>query len=356
MISYGIGPSTDEIEIIIFGPGFGEAIAVHLGEDQWLLVDSCINPKSKLPASSEYLDQIGVGIENVKVIVASHWHDDHVRGISKLASKYPSADFLISGVFNENEARAFLAAYGGSVADGLARGAKELFSVIDGRETVYPVLQRSIVIETLTNGRSIRATALSPSPVAFAQSLAHFAQYLPTKARNEPITHAPELKPNLEAVAIHIDLGDEAILLGSDLEDDGKLGWSAVVSDGWCQNRRKATLYKVAHHGSNTGDHQKIWIDLLKAKPIACLSPFNNGRHRLPTENDKNRIRARVDQAYITSGATRRPDMDNAQLKRLGDICKNLSRVNSGFGSVRLRKKYGQELWRVENFGKAQHL
>jgi len=49
MIDYGVAPAADEIEVTLFGPGYGEAIAVHLGEGAWLLVDSCIDPESKAP-------------------------------------------------------------------------------------------------------------------------------------------------------------------------------------------------------------------------------------------------------------------------------------------------------------------
>lgn len=81
MSDYGKPPAADEVEVTLFGPGFGEAIAVHLGEGSWMLVDSCIDPDSKGPASLTYLDRLNVNPANVKAIIASHWHDDHVRGI-----------------------------------------------------------------------------------------------------------------------------------------------------------------------------------------------------------------------------------------------------------------------------------
>lgn len=109
MIDYGTPPAQNEIEVTLFGPGYGEAIAVHLGEGAWMMVDSCIDPDSKGPASGTYLEQIGVDASQVRAIVASHWHDDHVRGISKLAAKYPVADFVLSTVLNSKEAGAFVA-------------------------------------------------------------------------------------------------------------------------------------------------------------------------------------------------------------------------------------------------------
>lgn len=354
MIDFGAPPAAEEIEVSLFGPGYGEAIAVHIGEGAWLLVDSCIDPDSKTAASGTYLDQIGVDASQVRAIVASHWHDDHVRGISQLAAKYRNAEFFLSSVFNNGEAAAFLAAYSGASSSGLARGAKELFSVIQAREAVSPALHKSIVFEATLNDRPVMVTALSPLPAAFAQSLAHMAQYLPRKA--QPINHVPELRPNREAVVLHIDVGDDAVLLGADLEEHKTCGWSAVVADKWSGARRAATAYKVAHHGSYTGDCPKVWATLLKSDPVACLTPFALGNLRLPTEADKGRLKEDTPHAYISSSASRHPDMDSRQLKRLGDVCKKLARVDAGFGAVRLRKQIGSPLWNIDLFGRAQAL
>ncbi len=354
MIEYGAPPAADEIEVTLFGPGYGEAIAVHLGEGAWLLVDSCIDPDSKAPASGTYLEQIGIGTGQVRAIIASHWHDDHVRGISQLAAKHPKADFVISAVFNDKEAGAFLAAYSGASSSGLATGAKELFGVIRGRETVFPALHRTNVFEAILNARQVRVTALSPVPAAFAQSIPRLAQYAARK--DQAINHAPELQPNLEAIALHIDVGDDAILLGADLEDHEKYGWSAVVADQWSGARRPATAYKVAHHGSYTGDCPQVWAILLKSDTVACLTPFTLGSLRLPTDADKGRLKKNAPRAYISSEASRRPEMDSRQLKRLGDMCKKLSRVDAGFGAVRLRRKISALSWDVELFGAARAL
>lgn len=353
MINYGTGPASDEIEISVFGPGFGEAIAVHVGDGAWLLVDSCLEPESKLPASHHYFQQIGVSASQVKAIVASHWHDDHVRGIAQLADFYPEADFLISSALNDKEATAFLVAHSNSVARGLTRGTNELFDVLKKREFVIPVQQRSSILELAAGGRNVRVTALSPVPAAFAQSIKHFAQYLPNENGGSPVNQAPELKPNLEAVAIHIDFDGDAALLGSDLEEDHLYGWSAIVSDAWCTARRRGSAYKVAHHGSQTGEHAEIWGSLLEQFPSISMTPFNLGNVKLPTDDDKARIRSKSEEAFISSGASKRPQMDAAIVKRLGDICNKLTRVNAGFGAIRLRKKIGEKSWAAELFGDA---
>lgn len=358
MINYGSGPGPEEIEVALFGPGFGEAIAVHLGERQWLLVDSCLDPETGDPASATYLQRIGVNAGDVRAIVASHWHDDHVRGLSRLVTAFPRAELQISSTFSDEEAVAFVAAYGSNAAPKLTRGTQELFQALQQRDIVYYVHQRSNVLEAELGetGRTVRVAAMAPVPAAFAVSLARLASYLPVAGANQPIGHAPELRPNLEAVVIHIDWGGDAVLLGADLEEHAAYGWTAVIADAWCSQRKHASAYKVAHHGSSSGDVAQIWKSLLSESPVACLTPFNFGRHRLPTEADRRRIRGVTPHAFITSGATTRPDMESEKLKRLGDICTGLSRVNAGFGMLRLRKRIGDGNWKVELFGSAKHL
>ncbi len=39
-------PGQDIIEVSIFGPGKGEPILVHLGRNEWIIVDSCINART----------------------------------------------------------------------------------------------------------------------------------------------------------------------------------------------------------------------------------------------------------------------------------------------------------------------
>lgn len=353
MIDYGIPPEPDEIEVTIFGPGYGEAIAIHLEDDSWVLIDSCIDPNTGRPAQFSYLNFLGITTSKIRTIVASHWHDDHVRGIAALATVYSSAEFVVSSVFDKREARAFLAAYSGRSASELTKGTRELYDVIKNRK-VFFVNNRSIVFEYDVPDRHVIATALSPVQQAMAQSIANFAKYIPSD--DKPINNAPELTPNFESVAIHIDFGSEAILFGSDLEEDMNLGWSAILSDKWSSNRRTSNVYKVAHHGSDTGDTPGIWTNLLSQNPIALMTPFVKGRNRLPKPSDTSRILAYTPNAFISSSSTKKPKLPSAQLKRLNDICIGLGAKHPKFGAVRIRKKITEPNWRIEQFGAATKL
>ena len=352
---YGQAPASDEVEIALFGPGIGEAIAVHMGHDHWMLIDSCMHPSSKLPATLHYLQQIGITEEKVKLIVASHWHDDHIQGLTVLAQAFPNAIFWQSGVFNDRESMAFLRAYSKKSASSQTGGTKELFNVMLSRKkTVQFAHKMTTLFRADVQGRVIQVYSFSPTAQAQAKAKARMATFIPTSL-DETIGHAPaELSPNLEAVVLHVNLGDDAILLGSDLEDAGGLGWSEIVDDALCCGLGKASAFKVAHHGSITGHHDDIWNILLKPKPAVCLTPYN--RSKLPTESDRIRIKGLASSSSISSGGTRRAEIPREQQKRMDTMCNNLVRDTSDFGAVRLRKKLGAKSWNVELFGAAQAL
>lgn len=90
-------PENDELEITLFGSGYGESVVVHIGDGKWIIVDSSINRDTRKPAALEYLEGIDVDVSSqVKGVVVTHWHDDHIRGISEIAKKCSSAKFCIS--------------------------------------------------------------------------------------------------------------------------------------------------------------------------------------------------------------------------------------------------------------------
>src|SRR5882762_2297358 len=100
-------PSDSEIEFSVFGPGYGECIAIHLGHNKWMVVDSCVRPSAKVPAVLEYFDAIGVDPEkSIELIVATHWHDDHVRGISSILEVATGATFCAASIFAGEEFKA----------------------------------------------------------------------------------------------------------------------------------------------------------------------------------------------------------------------------------------------------------
>ena len=84
MTEKGTPPEKSEFEITFLGPGYGESIVLHVGSGIWVVVDSCIDSDGTSSALN-YLESIGLNpSRDVALIVATHWHDDHIRGMSQL--------------------------------------------------------------------------------------------------------------------------------------------------------------------------------------------------------------------------------------------------------------------------------
>ena len=97
-------PAVDEFEISIFGPGIGECILMHLGNGEWFVIDSCRLPGSKSSAALEYLDALGIEPASaIKRILAPHWHDDHVKGMSEIVRRCPNALFAMSAALESDQ-------------------------------------------------------------------------------------------------------------------------------------------------------------------------------------------------------------------------------------------------------------
>lgn len=350
-------PALDELEVSLFGPGFGEAVVVHLGGGQWMLVDSCwLDKRQLVPVSSSYLDQIGVHPNQVRHIVASHWHDDHVGGISVLVDKYTNAEFSFPSYLAVDEGKQFLLAFSGSV-EPTGRGTRELYrairSIVKMKRVLLPLHLRTILAEADLPLGKMRAVALSPSGAAWATSMAAVQSkvHAGLLARN-----VAEPKTNISSVVIHIDFGSDAVLLGSDLEHHGALGWTATLADPWAATRPKASFYKVAHHGSRTACSPQIWNNLLRPAPVAALTPFINGKVRLPGTLDVLRIKS-----YDGSLSTTSPNGKNLQIRTeaerlLTSFLKNATGRSEKMGHLRYRKKAGAATWTCSMDGAAQKL
>ena len=84
-------PGPNDFERTLLGPGYGECAIIHYGHGEWIIVDSCVDEAGH-PAALNYLRQIGVDAgRSVRMIVVTHWHDDHIRGIVQVVRNCPRA-------------------------------------------------------------------------------------------------------------------------------------------------------------------------------------------------------------------------------------------------------------------------
>lgn len=366
-------PAYNEIEISLFGPGYGESILVHIGDNNWILVDSCINPINKKPAALQYLQQISVNpSEAIKLIVASHWHDDHIRGLSEIFQQCTSAEFVISDALCSKEFLTLVNAFGrrSIMESSETFGVKEFYQIIEILKERKKTESKNNLLKYASSDKIIwKSSVLSPAPMYNCEvySLSPSDESKTKSLRNigNLIPEAGQLKrrilaipPNDAAVVLWIKIGSINLLLGSDLEktDNPNTGWSIIV-DSKIRPQEKAVFFKIPHHGSQNADLESVWDEMLVSNPFAGLTPFVRGSVNLPKQTDVTRICSKTNNAYATAlpKQKRQRYKDNIVDKTIRETVKNIKAAIPSTGQIRLRNKDIDSLttWEIDLLGDA---
>jgi beta-lactamase superfamily II metal-dependent hydrolase len=350
-------PKPSELEVTLLGPSVGECIVIHY-EDMWFVIDSCVDRESRQPAALLYLESIGVDPSKIKFVACSHWHDDHIRGLSEILAAAPNAKFCMSNALASNEFVSLLNAYsdGSSNEPPFTSGVAELtqcIKILKNRNSPPKLAGQDQRLYMSEDGKA-EFWSLSPSSENTAKSLIRLASLMPPLWTNK--FTLPAKGPNHLAVAMHFRAGEHSVLLGSDLEEHGNplTGWSAVLSSAE-KPPHKAGLYKVAHHGSATAEHNGIWTDLLTPTPLAILTPFT--RSGLPRNEDIDRIKNHANRVFITAHGAK------PAVRRTGALAKmikskNMSVVNLNPGTLQCRIDWAtpNAEWQIVTSGHARQL
>ena len=284
-------------------------MVVHLGDGDWIVVDSCVNRSSREPVALEYLKSLGVDItERVKLVVATHWHDDHIRGISKVLRAAASAKFVDSGAYDSRELAKLVAL--GSKTGGNASVMEEYSSIYqvlkerrlrgERHDAVGPLhaIANRPLLKLSGTGRVLNAQviALSPSDGTINRAKAELAHAIKqVRNRRGPVRQGP----NQLSVALWLNVGAIQAILGADLEHVVGVteGWTSIVASTE-RPQDRAGIFKVAHHGSKNADCPGCWETLLSTEPLAVVTPY--APSRLPGRNDLERLCKRTPQLFLT--------------------------------------------------------
>jgi len=346
-------PSSNEIEISIFGNSFGESILIHLGNNEWIIVDSFKDYLNKRAIALNYLDKIGVDYGAVKAAVATHWHDDHICGLSEIMIKCKNAAFICSAAINSKEFNEFIFS-DSDLIEGRP-GNYELRQILEELSKRKGNAMYALENRKLIDNKLYKIYSLSPSDYAMLLAQKEIAVLLPKK--NQPRKGIPHVHPNHTGIVLLIVVNGQGILLGGDLEENGdsRTGWSKIIDS--VRPVVKSNNFKIPHHGSITAHHEGIWISLLEKEPISFLTSFILGSCALPKKADMKRILSHTNNAWITTS----PD-EKKQVKRdpmaertIKERVKAI-RAMSDNGHIRLRCPLGTKEWKPELFGPALSL
>lgn len=349
-------PKFDEVEVSIFGPGKGESVAVHLGDNEWIIVDSCVDQESKRIPVLDYLRSLGVDpAQSVKLVVGTHAHDDHIAGLAEVLKACVGAKFICSAALTSEEFFCMLEADADIEAQLRTSVRQEYRNIFDQIASRRPGKHIKRAIEELVlftrpdSGRapSAEVTALSPSDHAITRATQLLAAGCAKKDQRRRLA---AVNPNELAVALWVKVGQSELILGADLlVGPAGCGWQAVLNT--FDLERRPSLLKVPHHGAKNADHPEVWEKLLAPDVTSVLAPFRQGNVTLPKSSDVVRLKQRSSSVY--SSANPKPPPAGKVVKNaraaLGVLATNI-RTPGVSGQVRARKSANADGWTVETF------
>lgn len=318
-----------------------------------MIIDSCVDEQGR-PAALTYLESLGVNCATeVGTVLATHWHDDHVRGLAAVLEACETARFCLPVALRTKEFLKLTQAIP-SGSEATTSGVREFGRVFDivrdrrqaGSLGVGPryVSENQIVDE----GSQFEVRALSPSSAAVERSLAAIAALLPEPRR----PHLRVVSPSQNECSIALWVRSEAgvALLGADVErqDTDDRGWGAIVAlDPAAKGR--AQLVKVPHHGSESGHNDRMWADLLCDAPDAVLAPWRLMGNSLPTDSDVERLSRLAPAAVLAGQAGQKPKrFDRAVERTLKEVAIWRQTALGRLGHARARCSPAGEGWTVE--------
>lgn len=354
-----------EVTLIGTGGGYGESVVVHLGNQNWIVIDSCINPTTNSCLPLEYLKKIGVNVsKDVKLILCTHWHDDHLQGISTLFEESKNAIFCIARANDRTKFLRLVKLDYQKITKEASNSSTIEFNrcldIIESRNSTLKLAQENTTLLSypLTNGVKVEVLSLSPSDYTILE----FDKEISTLITEFGVVNKKIISksPNAKSVVLYLKLGTHRALLGSDLEvsQNPKEGWLNIIENNTVIDQ-KSTLFKIPHHGSENGYHEKIWITLLEKNPVSKLTPWNKNQ-KLPEAEMLKKFCVHSDSVYMTA-----PQINKKPKKRAKDIEKIITRLKSRISEV----KYKQGIirsridmitpsknWEIDLFDEAFHV
>ncbi len=307
-------PKLNELEICVFGPGYGESVVLHIPRVGWGVIDSCVARIEETIAvlPFEYLSELLTPqYPKLAFVILTHPHEDHYKGLEKLLKDYPGGIERVCRYAGDGirELKTYITRQRKASRDVLP-GLSEVFRAMETATESGAQLRRlnemTIVFEKERvevegyGTTDIRMIALSPSAESIQKYVEILLQAVPLIGK--PVKPLKDKYHNLISVALHLKIGALQVVIGSDLEkgSDCKTGWDCVVHNRDCPDLW-GNLVKISHHGSEDGFNSLAWkAHTSKGKPIAILTPFCRGNVILPKDGNLENFRELCQKVGIT--------------------------------------------------------
>jgi hypothetical protein len=250
--------SADRLHIVVFGPGYGESVAVYIPDGGWLICDSLSRPYGSvdfIPAA----ELLTARQERAAVLMLTHPHDDHVGGFDRLVTRFADGPIGLVGLhlpeqrFTEDDDAARVVATSNRVKALAAISADWQRNPERRWELTADDAPRQLGAGTIA--------VLHPDN-----------EYLKVGRPD------PAQAPNAYSTPVLVCWEESRIVLGADLPIPQ---WTSVLGSARENELSDHGALKVPHHGS-TGALPEELVRSGDRGSVAVLTPWHVGRGLLP--------------------------------------------------------------------------
>lgn len=362
-------PDVHEIEITTIGIGgaSGESVIIHIGDNKWAIIDSCMSNKEVLPLL--YLRSLGVDFTSVCAVICTHWHEDHIKGLNVILEACPQATFFIAKVGQMNNFLKYV------ITENFLNGSKGVWAEFckclnvlkkdKNRRKLYAQRDTHLLASSFSHLYSV-----SPAD----EMMDRFDQIL-KNANPAKLPSDKGLPPNMCCMAVVLHSNGTNIIIGADLEsnnqpvnidditcttqcfDRKEMGWCNVMEDSTLFNSCNYDYVKIPHHSSATGYCPRLWNNQTSKNVIGVSTMFvNNAGILLPPKKMLQQYLNNCSKYYITSSypLKRRDPKGKSELDELynSDI-KAMIIMPEQVGIVCSRKRKNETEWDTHLLGAA---
>lgn len=325
--------ANDRLHVVVFGPGYGESVAVYIPDGGWLICDSLSSAhgSADLVPASELLTSRR---ELAAALILTHPHDDHVAGFDRLVQRL--ADGLVGRVGIELP------------EDGFTEG--------DDAARVLATSNRAKALAAINSHWQRHPDAkweMSADDPPLQLGTATVEVLHPDNGYVERGKPDPTQAPNAYSTPVLICWEQARILLGADLPN---AQWAHVLAKEREQELADHHGLKVPHHGSTNSMPDEL-VRAGDRDRLVVLAPWHLGGTILPKLGEKGGIAwllARRSAVSLTSPGR----AITAELRRpvsFSDFTAAVERrpLPGGVGAVELKHSYNpDESWVAATFNR----
>ena len=296
----------NELEISVFGRGYGECIVIGCKGDDYIVVDSFLNPETQNPIALDYLRSMGVPSTAIKTVLLTHWHTDHISGVERILSSC-NADLMLSPVLSASVFQEVIGREMKRKRPSTTEYTKVLNFIKENKKKICFVAKDKNIY--YGDDGDIQIFSLTPSDMEFCEYL----EFLTSKYKENDLISYDFLDDNMLSIVLLIKQLKKGVLLGSDLESgSSEHGWVELVNN-YRYKDVKPSVFKIPHHGSENGHNDLLWKNVLQDKPTSVLTVFNKSTG-LPKTKDIERIVGLSNRLFVVG---ERPKKDKDLLRQI---------------------------------------